>query len=153
MHGGSCRRQARGGHGTRALQAHPQVPLSNRNGFVSEKPEQGCLSCVDFTYKNRSLSSQISYHPHPALSLPCWKWSSLYKGLGRDRPGSDSTPQPSSPSPASSCFLGKACSLVYSCLVTQSCLALCDPMDCNTPGFSVLQLSPRVCSNSCLLSW
>ena len=24
------------------------------------------------------------------------------------------------------------------CLVTQSCLTLCDPMDCSTPGFPVL---------------
>ena len=28
------------------------------------------------------------------------------------------------------------------CLVTQSCLALCDPMDCSTPGTSVLGDSP-----------
>ena len=29
---------------------------------------------------------------------------------------------------------------------------LCNPMDCSTPGFPVLQ-SPGVCSNSCPLSW
>ena len=34
--------------------------------------------------------------------------------------------------------------------VTQSCLTLCNPMDCSTPGFSVL--SPGVYSNSCALS-
>ena len=28
------------------------------------------------------------------------------------------------------------------CLVTQSCPTLCDPTDCNTPGFSVLGDSP-----------
>ena len=28
------------------------------------------------------------------------------------------------------------------CLVTQSCLSLCDPMDCNLPGSSVLGNSP-----------
>ena len=33
-----------------------------------------------------------------------------------------------------------------------SCLILCDPMDCNTPGFLVLPLSLGVCSNSCPLS-
>ena len=37
-----------------------------------------------------------------------------------------------------------------SCSVTKSCLTLCDPMDCSTPGFS--GLSPWVCSNSCPLS-
>ena len=26
---------------------------------------------------------------------------------------------------------------VQFCLVAQSCLTLCDPMDCNTPGFPV----------------
>ena len=32
------------------------------------------------------------------------------------------------------------CSLYcyYCCLVTKSCLTLCDPMDCSTPGFPVL---------------
>ena len=35
--------------------------------------------------------------------------------------------------------------------VSQSCLTLCDPMDCSTPGFHVLH-SPRVCSDSCPLS-
>ena len=34
--------------------------------------------------------------------------------------------------------------------VNKSYLTLCDPMDCSTPGFPVL---PRVCSNSCQLSW
>ena len=29
------------------------------------------------------------------------------------------------------------------CSVTQSCLTLCDPMDCNTPGFSVLHYLPE----------
>ena len=34
------------------------------------------------------------------------------------------------------------------------CLTLCNPMDCSTPGFPVLQPSPRVCSNSCpLCQW
>ena len=28
------------------------------------------------------------------------------------------------------------------CLVTQSCLTLCDPMDCSPPGFSVHGDSP-----------
>ena len=39
------------------------------------------------------------------------------------------------------------------CSVTQSCLTLCGPMDCSTPGFPVFSLSPGVCSNSCPLSW
>ena len=37
-------------------------------------------------------------------------------------------------------------------LFTQSCLPLCDPMDCSTPNFPVFSLTPRVCSNSCPLS-
>ena len=39
--------------------------------------------------------------------------------------------------------------LLCCCSVAKSCLTLCDPMDCSTPGFS---LSPRICSNSCPLS-
>ena len=38
------------------------------------------------------------------------------------------------------------------CSVTQWCPTLCDPMDCSTPGFCPPS-SPRVCSNSCPLSW
>ena len=37
------------------------------------------------------------------------------------------------------------------CSVTELCPTLCDPMDCSTPGSSVLHYS-RVCSNSCPLS-
>ena len=33
--------------------------------------------------------------------------------------------------------------------VTQSCLTLCDPMDCSTPGLPVLSPALRTCSNSC----
>ena len=36
--------------------------------------------------------------------------------------------------------------------VTQSCLTLCDPKDCSTPGFPVHH-QPGVYSNSCPLSW
>ena len=36
--------------------------------------------------------------------------------------------------------------------VTQSCLTLCDPTDCSTPGFPVLHQLPWACSNSCPLS-
>ena len=39
----------------------------------------------------------------------------------------------------------------YCCSVAQSCLTLCDPMDCSMPGFPVLH-TPRVCPNSCPLS-
>ena len=34
-----------------------------------------------------------------------------------------------------------------------SYVQLCDPMDCSMPGSSGPLLSPRVCSNSCPLSW
>ena len=33
--------------------------------------------------------------------------------------------------------------------VAQSCLTLCDSMDCSMPGFPVLHMSPGACSNSC----
>ena len=37
--------------------------------------------------------------------------------------------------------------------VVQSCLTVCNPMNCSMPGFSVLHLLlPWVCSNSCPLS-
>ena len=29
------------------------------------------------------------------------------------------------------------------CSVAQSCLTLCDPVDCNTPGFPVLHYLPE----------
>ena len=45
------------------------------------------------------------------------------------------------------------------CEVAKSCTTLCDPMNCNTPGFPSLKerlpcpsLSPWVCANSCPLS-
>ena len=37
--------------------------------------------------------------------------------------------------------------------VTQSCPALCIPMDCSTPGLPVHHQFPRACSNSCPSSW
>ena len=38
------------------------------------------------------------------------------------------------------------------CLVTKPCKILCDPMDCNAPGFTCPSPYPRVYSNSCSLS-
>ena len=38
------------------------------------------------------------------------------------------------------------------CSVAKSCLMFCDLMDCSTPGFPVIYLSPGICSNSCPLS-
>ena len=38
------------------------------------------------------------------------------------------------------------------CSGIKSRLALCDPMDCSMPGFSVLHHLPEFCSNSCPLS-
>ena len=38
---------------------------------------------------------------------------------------------------------GAAASLLFSRSVAQSCLALCDPMDCSTPGFSFLHYLPE----------
>ena len=40
----------------------------------------------------------------------------------------------------------------YCCSIAKSCLPLCDPKDCSTPGSSVLHYR-SVCSNSCPLSW
>ena len=39
------------------------------------------------------------------------------------------------------------------CSIAQSCLTLCNPMECSTPGFPALHYLPRVCSNACPLSW
>ena len=41
---------------------------------------------------------------------------------------------------------------LYFSSITQSCLTLCDSMDCSTPGFPVHHPTPRACSNSCPLS-
>ena len=41
---------------------------------------------------------------------------------------------------------------IYCCSVTQSCLTLCDPMDCSMLSFPVLLLSPGACLNSCPLN-
>ena len=35
-------------------------------------------------------------------------------------------------------------SICYCCSVTKSCLTLCDPMDCNTPGFPVIHYLPKL---------
>ena len=40
-------------------------------------------------------------------------------------------------------------SIMSTCLVIQSCLTLCDPMDFSAPGFPVHLPTPRACSNSC----
>ena len=39
------------------------------------------------------------------------------------------------------------------CSIANSYLTLCNPMDCSTPGFPLFSLCPRVCSDSCPLSW
>jgi len=50
-------------------------------------------------------------------------------------------------------FLFKITCIAYCwCLVTKSCPALCDPMNCSTPGFPVLPYL-LVCSDSCPSSW
>ena len=38
-------------------------------------------------------------------------------------------------------------------LVAQSCLTLCDPMDCSLPGLLVPHSSPEVCPSSCPFHW
>ena len=45
----------------------------------------------------------------------------------------------------------KKCIVQFSS-VAQSCLTLCDPMDCSTPGFPVHHQTPGACWNSCPLS-
>ena len=37
--------------------------------------------------------------------------------------------------------------------IAQSCLSLCNPMDCSTPGFPVHHQLPELTLNSCPLSW
>ena len=43
------------------------------------------------------------------------------------------------------------CSVPFSS-VTQSCLTLCDPVDCSTPGFPIHHQHPRAYSDSCPLN-
>ena len=47
----------------------------------------------------------------------------------------------------------RLCFSCFCCSVTQLCLTLCDPMECSTARLSCPSPSPRVCSNSCQLSW
>ena len=50
-------------------------------------------------------------------------------------------------------FVQKNTLISCCCSALQSCLTLCDPMDCSTPGFPVdISPSPRVCPHSCLLN-
>ena len=44
-------------------------------------------------------------------------------------------------------------SLSISCSVTQSCLTLCDPMDCSTPGFPVFHQLPELSQTRPLSQW
>ena len=44
--------------------------------------------------------------------------------------------------PTALSLLGTKCTGCVLCLVTQSCLTLCDPMDCSLPGSSVHRDSP-----------
>ena len=39
---------------------------------------------------------------------------------------------------------GQKLFLLFSCSVTQSCLTLCDSMDCTTPGFPVFHHLPEL---------
>ena len=41
----------------------------------------------------------------------------------------------------------------FCCSVSQLCLALCDPMDCSTPGFPVLHYLPEFAQTHVLFSW
>ena len=45
---------------------------------------------------------------------------------------------------ANTTFINISCS----CSISQSCLTLCDPVDCSKPGFPVLHHLPRACSSS-----
>ena len=44
-------------------------------------------------------------------------------------------------------------SSIQSLSSVQSCLTLCNPMGCSTPGFPVLHQLPGACSNSCSSQW
>ena len=41
------------------------------------------------------------------------------------------------------CIYSNLCFFFFFCLVAQSCLTLCNPMDCSTPGFLVLNHFPE----------
>ena len=52
-----------------------------------------------------------------------------------------------------SLFSWIAPSITQRIIAIRSCLTLCYPMDCSTPGLSIPSPSPGACSNSCPLSW
>ena len=56
--------------------------------------------------------------------------------------------------PGTKSSFNECLSTLYTCCcsVTQSCLTLCDPMDCSMPGLPVSHHVP-VCPSSCPLNW
>ena len=79
----------------------------------------------------------LQVFPHWAVGTPVWlvaAWRGWTDGCVVDE-GSSSFYLKGDPS----ANLGHPCLFLSSCcLVTQSCLTLCDSMDCSTPGFPVL---------------
>ena len=76
----------------------------------------------------------LSYLTGDQTCIPCFARRTLNHWTTRKVPYYDNYNNN-----ATECFLREC-----SCWVAQSCLTLCDPMDCNTPGFLVLHQLPEL---------
>ena len=94
-------------------------------------------------------------------SAGSWTWAAWACWVGKKR-GKGFFPNPRLPlalwTPKSSPWGVCVCTCVYARLVTQSCLTLCDPVDCSLPGSSVHGILlhgifPIQASNPGLLHW
>ena len=86
-----------------------------------------------------------------SLSLSAKKWAYIFlenssspplrKGGPTPFTQEESGPQDESASadlPKKTCILHSFRTYILCCLIAKSCLTLCDPIDCSTPGFPVL---------------
>ena len=113
------------------------VPSLSRGAFLISEPAK--LK----PYFPCSLAAKHAPGCIPHALAWTWRTGVWHRSLGvlLDKPtGSEATAAP--PFPSSSAEIlsdgGQgAFAILVCCLVTQSCPTLCDPMDCNLPGFSV----------------
>ena len=96
--------------------------------------KKGLASCWPLPYHRQTCSLSLS----PDLSIP----ERVY-----DHAGSFPYPPPQLKHQLTDskdvCILAPSSVPGICCSVTQLCLTLCDPLDCSTPGFSVLHYLPE----------
>ena len=100
------------------------------------------------TFHTRSWNEWMTaFLMESTLHFPFWSWNPLYRSLKRWsllQVGLNSSSDREFIISLFSQFSGWLFTFFYSCccwLVTESCPALCDPMDWSPPGFSVLGVS------------